>query len=86
MFGRLLSRLLALSIIAAMLFGNAGLAFAEEVSDAASAQTSEAVSMTSEGNTSSEYALAGEGSGQDVTIHFGEDEKSSDPHSCQSGK
>ena len=74
MFGRLLSRLLALSIIAAMLFGNAGLAFAEEVPDAASAQTSEAAPMTSEDNTSSEYALAGEGSGQDVTIHFGDDE------------
>ena len=75
MFGRLLSRPLALSIIAAMPFGNAGLAFAEEVSDAASAQDSEAVSMTSESNTSSEYALAGEGSGQDVTIHFGEGEE-----------
>lgn len=113
-FGRLLSRLLALSIIAVILFGNVSLAFAEEASDAASAQTPEAVSMTSEGNTSSEYALAGgdtgeafsgadnadentsgdtasgedeqqidvdpseyalagEGSGRDVTIHFGED-------------
>lgn len=73
--GRLIAWLLPVLIIAILIFVDTSIIFAEVASEEAPAQTSaaasEGVSLSAAGDAFSDDALAGEGSGQDVTIRFG---------------
>ena len=83
--GALFSRAFALLIIAVLLCAHAGTAFAEETAGALSSEyaaseeaagdvPSVEADQQAEEEPSSEFALAGAGSGRDVTVHFGTDE------------
>ena len=69
--GRLIAWLAPVLIIAILMLVDTSIIFAEAASETASAQTSEGASLSAAGDAFPADALAGEGSGQDVTIHFG---------------
>ena len=69
--GRLIAWLMPVLIIAILMLVDTSIIFAEAASETASAQTSEGASLSAAGDAFPADALAGEGSGQDVTIHFG---------------
>ena len=79
--GRLIAWLMPVLIIAILLLVDTSLTFAEVASETAPAQTfaaaSEGASLSAVGDAFPADALAGEGSGQDVTIHFGENKDQS---------
>ena len=73
--GRLIALLMPVLIIAILMLVDTSIIFAEAASETASAQTSEGASLSAAGDAFPADALAGEGSGQDVTIHFGKGKK-----------